>query len=182
MRHELRDMLGTALLAGPDPEEYGTAQAIQTNAPRFRAAAYDTLALLAAQLLGRSSAELLIGFPAAPFILPLASDDPARFLNYVSQRPAHAVRLRRRASVPGAEWTLTPWPDGLMDENSYQLAFKLPEQVESWIRENEEWRAKRVGVIKEDLLSYITVYRRSGPDTRIYQLRYEPSELSHPGS
>jgi hypothetical protein len=132
----------------------------------------------AAQLRARERAELLLGFPAAPFILPLASDDPAGFLAYAEQYPAHAVRLRRRGSGPAAEWTVSPWSDG--QSLGYRLTFSLPDRVESWISENEDWRVKRAGAIKEDLLSYITVYRRSGAGMRIYQLRYEPADLRQP--
>ena len=69
-----------------------------------------------------------------------------------------------------------PWSD--RQRQGYQLTFSLPDRVE--FSENEEWRVKRVGAIKEDLLSYITVYRPSGVGMRIYQLRYEPADLRQP--
>ena len=146
MRKELRSRLGTAELADLNPEADGE-HPTRTNAPRFRTAAREVLAAFAAQLRERERAELLLGFPAAPFILPLASDDPAGFLTYANQHPAHAVRLRRRGSGSQGEWTVSPWSDG--QGLDYQLTFSLPDHVESWISENDDWRVKRAGVIKE---------------------------------
>jgi hypothetical protein len=68
---------------------------------------------------------------------------------------------------------MSPWegPD------AYRLSFSLPERIESWISENEERRVSRASDIKSDFLSEITIYRRLGDNMRIYQLRYEPSQL-----
>ena len=72
-----------------------------------------------------------------------------------------------------AEWAVSPWTD----PDAYRLAFNLPERIESWISENEERRVRRASDIKSDFLSEITIYRRHSDNMRIYQLRYEPSEL-----
>lgn len=178
MRRELRIRLGTALPADESFDQVRPPSEIMTNAPRFRAAADEVLAEFTAALRVHEGAELLLGFPAAPFILTLAPDDPARFIKYAERHPTHAVRLRRKGSGIHAEWEVTPWGD----ENAYTLSFNLPEKIESWISENAERRRKRVGTIKEDFLSAITVYRRRGDVMRIYQLRYEPSELHRPAS
>lgn len=177
MRTQLRSRLGTAVLGDQAPD-LASANAMPTNAPAFRAAAQEVIAAFTAQLRGRESAELLLGFPAAPFILPLASDDPAGFLAYANHHPSHAVRLRRSGSGPEAEWTVSPMPDG--QAGHYEVTFRLPDHVESWISENDERRRKRTGLVKEGMLSYITVYRSSGGETQIYQLRYEPSDLRQP--
>jgi len=102
--------------------------------------------------------------------------DPAGFLAYAEQWPTHSVRLFRTGSGQDAEWAASPWQDA----QAYRLTFNLPERVESWISENEEWRGKRTSAIKKDLLPYITVYRRAGEDMRVYQLRYEPGDLRRP--
>ena len=120
-----------------------------------------------------ASAELLLGFPAAPFILALDADDPDRFIEYAEHHPTHAVRLRRIGSGRHAEWAVSPWTD----PDAYRLAFNLPERIESWISENEERRVRRASDIKSDFLSGIAIYRRRGDNMRIYQLRYEPSAL-----
>lgn len=76
-----------------------------------------------------SDAELLLGFPAAPFILPLAANDHRGFLEYAEAKPDHTVRIKRRGMGAAAEWTLSP-ADAV---GAYELAFKLPEHIEEWI-------------------------------------------------
>jgi hypothetical protein len=74
MRAQVRDRLGTAPDAVAD-----VIVSPETNAPMFAAAAGEVLDTFAGALTGRRS-ELLLGFPAAPFIRPLATDDPERFV------------------------------------------------------------------------------------------------------
>jgi hypothetical protein len=174
MRHELRLRLDTALPEAEDFDEFEAAPEIATNAPRCRADAEGTFETFTAALRTRERAELLLGFPAAPFILALGADDPDRFIEYAEHHPTHAVRLRRPAGSGGhTEWAVSPWegPD------TYLLTFSLPDRIESWISENEERRVSRTSDIKSDFLSEITIYRRLGDNMRIYQLRYEPSQL-----
>lgn len=179
MRHALRVRLGTAPLEEPAPAEPDDlAPVTATNAPRFREAAEHVIGAFTTMLRARENDELLLGFPAAPFILPLGADDPARFIEYAEYRPAHAIRLRRTGSGGHAEWVASPWDD----PDAYRLAFNLPERIESWISENEERRRRRASAIKSALLSDITIYRRADEEMRIYQLRYEPSELHRPTS
>jgi hypothetical protein len=140
-----------------------------TNAPRFRAVAEAILAEFVEALLARERAELLLGFPAAPFILPFGTADPAGFVTYADEHPTHAVRLRFRQP----EWSVSPWEA----PEAYELTFNLPERLENWIVENEEHRFRRAAAITTKFLPVITVYRRSGQDVRVYQLRYQPSEL-----
>jgi hypothetical protein len=179
MRHALRVRLGTA-----PPEDRvlvqvdALAPAMTTNAPRFREAAGHAIGAFTTMLQARENDELLLGFPAAPFILPLGADNPARFIEYAEHRPAHGIRLRRAGSGEHTEWTASPWED----PDAYRLVFNLPERIESWISENEERRRRRASAIKSDLLADITIYRQVGDEMRIYQLRYEPSELHRPTS
>lgn len=140
----------------------------------FKQAASRAITEFATALRQRSTAELLLGFPSAPFVLPLAADDHKRFLAFAGSKPDHAVRIRRRGEGAAAEWTLSP--AGAAD--AYELAFKLPEQIEDWISgvgDEERWRAAQV---KEQFLSTITIYRMEGTGLRTYQLRYEASSLS----
>jgi len=178
IRNELRLRLGTALPGAQDFAEIDPAPGIAANAPRFRAAAAGIIDAFTAALRIRERAELLLGFPAAPFILTLSADDPERFIEYAEHHPAHAVRLRRIGSGSHAEWAVSPWTG----PEAYRLAFNLPERIESWISENEERRVRRASDIKSDFLSEITIYRRRGDNMRIYQLRYEPRELHRPTS
>jgi hypothetical protein len=114
-----------------------------TSAPRFRTAAAGIIEAFAADLLASERSELLLGFPAAPFILVLGADDPDLFIEYAEGHPTHAVRLRRAGSGEHAEWSVSSWAD----PDAYRLAFNLPERVESWISENEERRFRRANSI-----------------------------------
>jgi hypothetical protein len=168
MRQELRAHLGTVPAMMSDIGIQPT-----TNAPRFRLAAGPIVAAFAETLAEDQRRELLLGFPAAPLILPLAVADTGRFLAYAATQPAHVVRLRRTGTGTGTEWAITPRDD----PEGYRLTFNLPEQIESWISQHEERRASRTRAVKEQLLSDITIYRTVDDQLWTYQLRYEPSEL-----
>jgi hypothetical protein len=174
MRQELRARLGTRLSPAVQMMTEDVAQRARTTsaAPMFRAAALEIITAFAGTLRARERAELLLGFPAAPFVLPLGSDDPAGFLAYAAQAPSHSVQLRRRGSAADAEWEVSPSDDS----HAYLLTFNLPDHVESWISGNEDRRAG-TSTVKTELLSYITVYRREGESTQVCQLRYEPGVL-----
>ncbi|WP_240676887.1 hypothetical protein [Actinacidiphila soli] len=130
----------------------------------------------ARSLMANSQAELLLGFPAAPFILPMATTDAHRFLAYTTATPTHTIRLRRNGHHANAEWSASPW-DADEDEG-YQLTFKLPRHIEDWISDIEEDERLRIRRVKEQFLPAITVYRTrpaGGVDT--YQLLYDPTPL-----
>ncbi|MFJ3793627.1 hypothetical protein [Kitasatospora sp. NPDC090091] len=168
VRTELRKKLGT-WTASPGW--------LPTSVPAnetFREEAAAAIDAFAGALRQSSGAELLLGFPSAPFILPLAVNDHLAFTAYADAHPDHAVRIRRRGSGGSAEWTLSP----LGQEGAYELAFKLPEQVEDWISDVEGKERRRTSEVKEQFLSTITIYRMNGGGVRAYQLRYEPSSLS----
>ncbi|MER6946556.1 hypothetical protein ABT294_21230 [Nonomuraea sp. NPDC000554] len=165
MRTILRQRLSTA-----PPHLLST---VTTNALMFRAAATEVLESFAAHLLHHEETELLIGFPSAPFIIPLAADDKRRFVTYADAHPTHPVRVRRIGHDPHAEWTASPWSD----ESAYRLTFTMPLHIERWISDIEEQRIRRSRTIKTDFLSNITVYRMDGEKPRVYQLQYEPTQL-----
>ncbi len=166
MRKVLRETLGTWPTGVPPlPAD--------TSAEQFKAVASVILAQFVDTLEQHAAAELLLGFPAAPFILPLVAEDQEQFLSYAEQCPDHAVRLPRSGQAATAEWTLSPRED----EGAYRLAFKLPEHVEAWISGIEEKERQRTLDIKQRFLSSITTYRMIGSGVRAYQLSYEPSEL-----
>jgi hypothetical protein len=165
MRAELRRALGTA------PEEL--IPEVDTSASQFKAAALAHLANFAQELVTKEDTELLLGFPAAPFMLPLVATDRQRFLAYADAHPDHVVRIRRSGAGETAEWTVSP----MGAEASYQLTFKLPEHIEDWISANEAEERGRVLSVKTDFLSAITIYRVDGSGVRTYHLRYEPNAL-----
>jgi hypothetical protein len=170
MRDQLRERLGTK----PDVEY----DRPQTGALQFASAAVSILDAFAAALLDRERTELLLGFPAAPFILPLAAGNVDEFLAYATNNQAHEVRLTRGRG-PHAEWTVTPIdqdPNDLFGL-SYRLTFNLPERLEAWIAEHDEYRTSRTRAVKSKLLSDIVIYRMEGDKLRTYQLQYHPTAL-----
>ncbi|MFF4521302.1 hypothetical protein [Streptomyces bluensis] len=170
MRTELRRGLQTSpldLLSNPSAPE-----------GRFRRAVTAALTEFTDALRGRSGVELLLGFPSAPFILPLATEEQEQFLGYAEARPDHTVRIRRRGTGSAAEWTLAP-ADAV---GAYELTFKLPEHIEDWISDVEGKERRRTAEVKEQFLSTITLYRMNGAGVRAYQLRYEASSFSQSGA
>ncbi|MGW5470196.1 hypothetical protein [Streptomyces chartreusis] len=169
MRSKLRKVLGTSPLDPPP---------VSIPEGKFKQAAGAALEEFATVLRQHSAAELLLGFPAAPFILPLAADDHRGFLEYAEAKPDHTVRIRRRGMGAAAEWTLSPADD----VGAYELTFKLPEHIEEWISGIGEKERRRTAEVKEQFLSAITLYRLNGAGVRSYQLRYEASSLSRAGA
>lgn len=119
-----------------------------------------------------AAVEMLLGFPATPFIVPLATGNRQSFMQYAAAHPSHAVRLRRTGQGDRAEWVATPY----QEPDAYELRFVLPRRMESWISENEEDRRLRTSTFKADFLSDIMVYYLDD-GIRACQLRYEPGQL-----
>ncbi|MFJ8954914.1 hypothetical protein ACIRO1_32930 [Streptomyces sp. NPDC102381] len=166
MRTQVRKALGTSPVH--------LLPSVSMPGGKFEQAAVSTISQFVAALSQHDGAELLLGFPSAPFILPLAADDHQRFLAYANNRPDHAVQLKRRGGGSAAEWTMFPTEA----PGAYELAFKLPEHIEDWISGVGEKERRRTVEIKEQFLSTITLYRMNGAGVRAYQLRYESSSLS----
>lgn len=146
MRAEIRSALGTGV--------EGIVSTATTSAG-FQSAAGAALAAFTTGLTQQSERELLLGFPAAPFVLPLAATDKNRFLAFSDAYPDHAVRLRRTGQAEGSEWTVSP----CLEPDAYHLTFKLPDHVEAWIGDVAGKERQRTQEIKEQFLAAITVYR-----------------------
>nr|PPQ62730.1 hypothetical protein C5F59_39390 [Streptomyces sp. QL37] len=132
------------------------------------------LDVLADSLQSRSTLGLILAFPAAPFVLGLASDDLYAFVNYALEQPTHHVRLRRlRQSAPHRVWEIRP----LDAPDAYTLTFGLPEQIEAWILNQNAGAPSRTRWVKESILSAMTVYWMNGDHAHTFQLRYEAAEL-----
>lgn len=133
---------------------------------------------LAEALRSRSTLGLILAFPAAPFVLGLASDDLYGFVNYAKAQPTHAVRLRRiDRTAPHPVWELRP----VADPGAYALTFGLPERVEEWILDQDEGTPSRTRWVKSSMLSTMTLYWMDGEHAHTFQLRYEPGELRDAG-
>ncbi|MET9567482.1 hypothetical protein [Streptomyces tauricus] len=132
------------------------------------------LDVLAENLRSRSTLGLVLAFPAAPFVLGLASDDLYGFVNYARQHPTHSVRLRRlRQTGPHPVWQIRP----LDAPAAYALTFGLPEQVETWILDQETSTSSRTRWVKESMLSAMTLYWMDGDHAHTFQLRYAAAEI-----
>ena len=75
-----------------------------SNAPRFLSGVEPILTRLADALREPDAIDMLLGFPAAPFIVPLATDDRQGFVRYAVAHPSHTVHLTRRGQGDRAEW------------------------------------------------------------------------------
>jgi hypothetical protein len=160
----------------------------QTGVQWFADAALPILDHFTDSLRGRERTELLLGFPAAPFILPLTAENAEDFLAYVEDYPDHKIRLRRGRGLH-AEWTAMPIDqDSAYGQDSaydlfqerprgYRLTFNLPEGLETWIAGHEEYRTSRVRAVKSQFLSAIVIYRMEGDILQTYQLQYAPADL-----
>lgn len=129
---------------------------------------------IAAHLTSRRTPGLVLAFPSAPFVLGLASENLHAFVDHARRQPTHTVHLRRlprTASHP--VWQIRP----AGDPGAYAMTFSLPEQVEAWIRAQEETVNDRARWIKRHVLSTMTVYWLDGDHTLTFQLRYTPVEL-----
>lgn len=165
MRTRLRALLTTA--------QPGDMLETSTNAPLFAAAVDKDLARFVEIITEHQQAQLILGFPAAPFILSLAAADKQAFAAYAFANPSHKIRLVRGGHGASAEWTIT----ALEDPDAYTLTFSLPEHIESWISDSEEERLIRTRAVKSGLLSSITIYDTDGEEQLVYRLRYAPGSL-----
>ncbi|WP_370948856.1 restriction endonuclease [Amycolatopsis sp. cg5] len=110
--------------------------------------------------------DLLLGFPAAPFVVVLRPDDPVRF-------PAHlrshgpdikvTIRFAKQGSVAG-DWVIEP-ADG---SGEFRLRFAIPGLVKNWLVDGDS--AMRAWDFKADMLSSIAVFH----DGRLIRLLFEP--------
>ncbi|MFH9084958.1 hypothetical protein ACH4LD_11475 [Streptomyces sp. NPDC017676] len=129
---------------------------------------------IAARLTSRRTPGLVLAFPSAPFVLGLASENLHAFVDHARRQPTHTVHLRR---LPGTAsrpvWQIRP----AEDPGAYAMTFSLPEQVETWIRAQEETVNDRARWTKRHVLSTMTVYWLDGDHTLTFQLRYTPVEL-----
>ncbi|WP_394613618.1 restriction endonuclease [Lentzea sp. JNUCC 0626] len=126
------------------------------------------LAEITEDLGGWESGRLLLGFPAAPFVLALRPDDPAAFSDYVREHgpdvPVH-IEFARRREVTG-DWVIVP----AREPSAFTLRFALPELLEDWLLGDERAAALRARDVKSGLFSSIAVFQ----DGRVIRLLFQP--------
>jgi hypothetical protein len=128
----------------------------------------DPLARIAENLVERASGNLLLGFPAAPFVLALRLDDPAAFSAYVARHGPDVrvnIEFATRHEVTG-DWMIVP-ADG---SRTFQLRFALPALLEDWLLRDDGAAALRARDVKAAMLSSIAAFQ----DGRLVRLMFQP--------
>jgi hypothetical protein len=164
-RHILRNLLGTSPITMRPAMR---AQTVQAYSP--------VLGDFAALLQRHGAVELLIGFPPAPFILPMIVDDRRAFVSHAIRQPSHRIWIDPWGETEDAGWTAGP----VQAAEPYRLSFTLPAGIDEWITENEQRRRSRARTFKGDFLATITIYFQAEGELHVCHLRYEPGSLRRP--
>jgi hypothetical protein len=127
----------------------------------------EPLARVAMNLADRARGDLLLGSPAAPFVLALSPDEPAALSEYVIRHGSEVevnIEFATRREVTG-DWVIVP-ADG---SRRFQLRFALPALLEDWLL-GDGATALRARDVKADLLSSIAVIQHD----RLINLVFQP--------
>lgn len=115
-------------------------------------------------------ARMLLGFPAAPFILPMLASNMDATLAALTENPVLRVRLRHLDRTEAAGTWLVESTDARVE-----LRFSLPGEIERWIADDpEEYRARRATF--KQMLSDITVVYAGGAEVQIFRLVYDAAD------
>ncbi|WP_255632788.1 restriction endonuclease [Amycolatopsis sp. TNS106] len=128
----------------------------------------ESLARIADDLADDSDYDLILGFPAAPFVLVLRPDDPRRFRDYLERKSSDIlvnIATGPRDEIVG-DWAITP----VDEEGGFQLHFALPTQLEDWLLRADGAAALRARQVKSALLSSITFFYGD----RLVRLLFQP--------
>ncbi|MEV6603158.1 hypothetical protein [Kutzneria sp. NPDC051319] len=126
------------------------------------------LGAVLASLAAVANQNLVLGFPAAPFVLVLRPSDPAALSRYVDRHGSDVrvdIRFASRRTVAG-DWVIVP-ADG---SRAFQLRFALPDLLAEWLLSEDGAAAQRGRDAKAGLLSSIAVFQRG----RLVRLLFEP--------
>ncbi|HZM79916.1 MAG TPA: restriction endonuclease [Candidatus Limnocylindrales bacterium] len=122
----------------------------------------------AAEVQGSESGEgLILGFPAAPFILAMHPDSMNDFETFIANHGSDIrVNIRFGREGPRGDWTITP----VEDPEAFRLSFGLPGALEIWLLSVPAQERRRAADAKRTLLSTISLFL----EDRLIQLRYQP--------
>jgi hypothetical protein len=164
---QVRQALRTAF--GNAGAEMPISDSVQTGATGLPA---DVLASWAARMIAdlqrTSTGEgLILGFPAAPFILAMQPDNMEEFEAFIAVHGQDIpVNIRFGRDGIGGDWIITP----SADPEAFRLSFGLPGALETWLLSVPEQERLRAADARRTLLSTISLFL----EDRLIQLRYEP--------
>ncbi|MDG4787126.1 restriction endonuclease [Micromonospora sp. WMMD1102] len=132
----------------------------------------DTLASWAARVTAElqdsaTGEGLILGFPAAPFILAMRPDSMEDFEAFIAEHGTYIpVDIRFGREGDRGDWTITP----TADPDAFRLSFGLPGALEAWLLSVPEQERRRAADAREILLPTISLFL----EDRLVQLRYQP--------
>jgi hypothetical protein len=128
----------------------------------------EPLARIAADLVERASGNLLLGFPAAPFVLAFSPDDPVALSAYVARHGPDVkvnIEFATRSQITG-DWVIVPADRS----RTFRLRFALPAVLADWLLRDDGAAVLRARDVKADVLSSIAVFQ----DGRLVRLLFSP--------
>lgn len=158
VRRRLRQVLGTAAVNSeavdrlPDPFE-------------------DEVEKVVTFLSDTWSTSILLGFPAAPFVLAFTATDVASVLASLVEDPVQQVNLRQTTRGEVANQWIVNLAGGS------ELRFNLPSQVQNWISQDDGRAAvSRRSVMRSQFLSDITLVYAGEEQAQLFKLIYQSSD------
>ncbi|MEU8331607.1 hypothetical protein [Micromonospora sp. NPDC048839] len=110
---------------------------------------------------------LILGFPAAPFILAMHPDSMEAFEVFIAEHGTNIpVDIRFGREGARGDWTITP----IADPEGFRLSFGLPGALETWLLSVPEQERRRAADARQLLLPTISLFL----EDRLVQLRYQP--------
>ncbi|MEU7977374.1 restriction endonuclease [Micromonospora sp. NPDC049081] len=110
---------------------------------------------------------LILGFPAAPFILAMHPDSMEDFEAFIATHgPNIDVDIRFGREGVRGDWTITP----VADPDAFRLSFGLPGALEAWLLSVPGQDRRRAAESRQLLLPTISLFL----EDRLIRLRYEP--------
>ncbi|MEV1111251.1 hypothetical protein AB0I95_21840 [Micromonospora sp. NPDC049751] len=111
--------------------------------------------------------ELILGFPAAPFILAMHPDSMEDFEAFIAEYGSYIpVDIGFGREGARGDWTITP----IADPDAFRLSFGLPGALETWLLSVPEQERRRAADARQLLLPTISLFL----EDRLVQLRYQP--------
>lgn len=177
MRAAIRLALGTAGHAMPeDRAEAGQLlEALDPSAPELARMSSGALLELASSLAQAAVGDMVLGFPAGPFVVVLRPDDPVRFAEWVARSPDRApAQVRSTTTGPGGDWVLLL--NGLADESPVVLRFSTPDEVTDWLLSPVGRTEARLSDLQSGPMSSLVVYQAGRPITLELDLDFDEGE------